>query len=61
MEILKKYKKSTKFICKKCGFPVTAVDHSECVRSERCSPCIEHVRVRKMNWKLWEKGMKKSE
>ena len=57
MDILKKYKHSTKFICQKCGYPVTAKDGTESAISGRCSPCIEGIRHNKMNWPAWKKGM----
>ena len=58
MKIIKEFRKSVKFICNKCGYPVTAKKGSICAISCKCSPCIEGLRLRKMDWSKWTKGMK---
>ena len=59
MKILKKYKRSTKLICRKCGFPVTATNNSNCMVSGKCSACLEGIRLGRMDWAKWESKMKK--
>ncbi len=61
MEVIKEYKRSIKFTCQKCGYPVLAKRGSECVVRGRCSPCIEGTRRVKMDWKRWKKGMRLKE
>ena len=58
MKIIKEFRKSVRFICNKCGYPVTAKKGSTCAINGKCSPCIENLRHGKMDWLKWEKGMK---
>jgi hypothetical protein len=51
LKILRKFKRSTKFICRKCGYPATATDGSNCQESGKCSPCMTGARRRKITWK----------
>ncbi len=59
MKVLKVYKRSIKFLCRKCGYPVMAVKGSNAEISGTSSPCIEGARCGRMDWPKWRKGMKK--
>jgi len=60
VKIVKTFKRSIKFLCRSCGYPVTAVKGSNCAVTEQCCPCMKGDRKNKMNWKKWVKGMKKA-
>lgn len=62
MKIIKEYKRSIKFLCRKCGYP-TVTKKGKGIRSfvsATCSPCLELTRHGKMDWRKWLKGMKKA-
>ena len=55
-----RYKRSTKFECRSCHYPVTAVNGTRCELGKVCSPCLEGTRSAKMNWGDWKAGMKRA-
>ena len=57
--VLKKYRASTKFRCRKCGYPDTATDGSKCQESWTCSRCLQGIRSGKFKWPARTKPKKK--